>query len=187
MFHRLAPSPPSARLLHFATLAALVVTIAAAIAFALHAGDGLPSQVSQARSCGSESWPYRDDNCRDDATEQNRSIRLVSPDRIQKNTVYTTAARVEGPIVTPSQAAEPDLPPPAPVEATAVLPPIAQEDATPLASSMRSKNPAVSPKARAQAPRGRNKNVDAQPALGLGLAPRDKSYTGAGATFDAVH
>jgi hypothetical protein len=186
MFHRLRPSPPSARLLHFATLAAIIVMIASATAFALRPGDGPRAQVSDARSCGVESWPYRDDSCGDDAAEQNRSIRLVSPDRIQKKTVYTTAARVETPTETPSQAVEPVLPAAPAVTESAFLPP-SEEEATPLARSMSSKTPAVSPKARAQAPRARTRNAESQPALGLGLAPREKSYTGAGASFDAVH
>jgi hypothetical protein len=186
MFHRLAPRPPSARFLHFATLAAIIVMIGTAISFAVQTGDGQPAQVSDGRSCEAETWPYRDDSCRDEAAEKNRSIRLVSPDRIQKKTVYTPASRVEVPIVTPSEAAEPITPPPA-VEESVVLPPPAEE-APPLSRSMSSKSPAVSPRARAEAPRrARNKNAEHQPALGLGLAPRGKSYTGAGGGFDAVH
>jgi hypothetical protein len=186
MFHRLAPRRSSARLLHFLTLGAIIVMIATAIAFALQT-DGAPSQVSDARSCGNESWPYRDGSCRDDAAERSRSIRLVSPDRIQKTTVYTPAARVEIPAASPSQAAEPVLPAPAAIEDSANLPPLLPEEATPLARSI---TPAVSPRARAETPRrGRSKNAERQPGLELepGLAPREKSFTGAGGSFDAVH
>jgi hypothetical protein len=186
MFHRLAPSPHSARLLHFATLAAIIVMIATAVAFALQAGDGAPTQATDATSCGNETWPYRDGGCRDDTAEKSRSIRLVSPDRIQKTTVYTSAARVDSVSDAPAPAAEPAVPTSTEPEEEAVLPPA--EEPTPSAASTTLKVPAVSPRARAQAPRRiRSRHPETRPTLGLGLAPRDKSYLGAGGGFDAVH
>src|SRR4029453_12763763 len=123
MFHRLAPSA-SSRLLHFGTFTAIIVIIATAVAFAWQLDDGRPAQASDATSCGAESWPYRD--CGSDAAEQGRSIRLISSDRIQKTTVYTTAARVETLPADPIAVVEPVLPEPAvdkAVQKTALPPP----------------------------------------------------------------
>jgi hypothetical protein len=177
----------SDRLLHFWTLGAIIVMIAIVITFPLQPANVLPSRLWDAGSCGNNGWPYAERSCRDDAAGKNRSIRLVSPDRIPKTTIYTAAARVEIPTVTPSQAVEPVLQAPAAVNESAFLPPSA-EHAAPLAPSVSSKIPVVSPRARAEMPpSGRNKSGERQPALALELAPREKSFTGAGATFDAVH
>jgi hypothetical protein len=182
MFHRLSPSPPSARLLHFGTFTAIIVIIATAVAFALQLDDGGPAQASDATSCGTESWPYRD--CGNDAAEQSRSIRLISSDRIQKTTVYTTAARVETSVAAPIAVVEPVLPEPA-VEKAAVPPHVIGE-APLLTHSISTKIRAVSPRARAEAPRrARERIAEQQPAPSY--ASREKSYTGAGSSFDAVH
>jgi hypothetical protein len=181
MFHRLAPSP-SSRLLHFGTFTAIIVIIATAVAFALQLDDGRPAQASDATSCGAESWPYRD--CGNDAAEQGRSIRLISSDRIQKTTVYTTAARVETSVAAPVAVVEPVLPEPA-VEKAAV-PPYVVEEASLLTHSIGTKIREVSPRARAETPRrARDRIAEQQPAPGF--VSREKSHTGVGGGFDAVH
>jgi hypothetical protein len=181
MFHRLAPSA-SSRLLHFGTFTAIIVIIATAVAFAWQLDDGRPAQASDATSCGAESWPYRD--CGNDAAEQGRSIRLISSDRIQKTTVYTTAARVETLPADPIAVVQPVLLEPA-VE-KAALPPHVVEEAPLHTHSISRKIRAVSPRARAEAPRGaRDRVAEQQPAPSF--ASREKSYTGAGGGFDAVH
>jgi len=182
MFHRLSPSPLSARLLHFGTFTAIIVIIATAVAFALQLDDGRPAQASDATSCGAESWPYRD--CGNDAVEQGRSIRLISSDRIQKTTVYTTAARVETSVAAPIAVVEPVSP--EPVIEKAAVPPQVVDEAPPLTHSISTKIREVSPRARAEAPRrARDRIAEQQPAPSF--VSREKSHTGAGSGFDAVH
>lgn len=189
MFHRLAPRPFSARVLHCWSFATVGVLIATAIAFAWWTAiDVRPLQVSDAGSCGEQSWPYRDRACRNDndAVEESRSIRLISSDRIQKTNIDTAAPSVEIPTATSSEATEPVPQAPTSGENGIVLQPPA-ESAAPFVPLQARKVRAMSPRARAEMPRVRKRNAERSPALGLSLAPPEKSFTGAGGAFDAVH
>jgi hypothetical protein len=104
----------------------------------------------------------------------------------QPSQVLDKTDAVEIPTVTRSQVVETVLQPPPAVD-DGVLP-TSRDHAAPLAPSVSPNVRAVSPKARAEmASRARNRNTERRPArgLGLGLAPRPKSFTGPG--FDAVH
>lgn len=107
----------------------------------------------------------------------------ISPDG-QKS---TTSVPVEMPKALPNQAFETVLQPLATPEDVTMSPSV--NNPAPR-KSLGSKHRAVSSNARAEVPvRGRYRNAARRPArgFGLGLAPREQSFTGARATFDAVH
>jgi hypothetical protein len=195
MLHRRAPHSLSARALHRWTFAVGGVLIATATAFAWWAAiDVRPLKVSDAGSCVNQSWPYRDRACRNDneAVEESRSIRFVSSDRIQETTIDTAAPLVEIPTATSSEATEPVPQAPTSSRDAIVLQPSAERVARFVPPQTR-KVRAISPRARAEMPRVQKRNAERGPAprlgpaLGLGFAPAEKSFTGAGGAFDAVH
>jgi hypothetical protein len=107
----------------------------------------------------------------------------ISPDS-QKS---TASAPVEMPKALPNQAFETVLQPPATPEDVTLSPSVNNRA---LQQSVGSKHRAISSRARAEVPyRSRDRNAARRPArsLGLGLAPREQSFTGARGTFDAVH
>lgn len=185
MFHSLTRRGPSEPLLHYGTVAALGATIVIAFAFAMQPESSEQSHpLAAASSCSNDSWPYIGGNCAAAVAGEMRSIRLVAPDRIGKTSVYTTAAA-------PLPAKEPvktTIAPIAPVQPESAIaqsaPTIAEED-PPAAPSMEMVR-SVTPRARAQArPRPRSPERPRTP--GLGPTPSEKSHTGAGGSFDAVH
>jgi hypothetical protein len=181
--------------LYFLTLAAVVAAIAAAITLVLwlesEAQLSLVPATRPETSCGQESWPYIDLRCRDAAAEDRRRIRLISTDRIDKTTVDTVAASAPVATVAPIETVEPiesssvSAPPAAPE--TGVVPQPSFTPAEPVERTAPQKTREVSPKARAEVrPRIRVRNGEHESAPGFGMA-REKSYTGAGNSFDAVH
>jgi hypothetical protein len=182
MLYRQVSRQSSEGYLYFATIAALGAIVVVAIALALPSiGDTEPDRVSAEETCATESWPYGD--CGSDAGNK-RSIRLVSPDRIEKRRVYTSAAAI--PIPPTPEPVEP-IPPAQPVAAAESSGPGSTEHTDPEPPSIDEVR-SVTPRARAQAPpRRKPRSVQRERTLGLGLAPQGKSYTGAGGGFDAVH
>jgi hypothetical protein len=182
--------PASPHSLYFWTLAAIIAAIAAAIMLAFWPeSEAQPSQVTETGiSCGVESWPYVDLRCRDESAENRRRIRLISTDRIEKAIVNTVAAPIPVSTVAPIDAVEKNA---------AAAQPVAEDSSaasSPSAVPTEPVEPAaelgtrdVIPKARAQArPRVRARNAEGQPVPAVGARP-EKSYTGAGNSFDAVH
>jgi hypothetical protein len=107
----------------------------------------------------------------------------ISPDG-QK---ATASAPVEMPKTLSNPAFETVLQPPATPEDVTISPSVNNRA---LQQSVGSKHRVISSRARAEVPfRSRDRNAARRPArgLGLGLAPREQSFTGARATFDAVH
>ena len=107
-----------------------------------------------------------------------RAVRVVPPDRIEKATVPAVWAPIG--TVAPAETA--------PEVENSATTGLSSEDAKPVARSAAPMPRAVSPRTRAEVPpRFRNRPAEPQPTIGLGLAPREKNYTGAGRAFDAVH
>jgi hypothetical protein len=187
MFHRLGPRRSTERMLRYGVLVAIVIVAASATTLALRReADTRPSQISAAGSCKDESPPQVDGSCRDDAAEKTRSIQGASLGRAGKMGVSTVAAPVDIPTTKPSEATEASAAlPPGALEHGSASPPAPQR-ATPSAQSAGTKVRTVSPRARAEAPR-RAQPAETRSTLGLGLAPRERSYTGADRSFDAVH
>jgi hypothetical protein len=187
----------SDRLLHFWTLGAIVVMIAIVIMFPLQPANVLPSRLWDAGPCGNHGWPYAERSCSDDAAGKNRSIRLVSPDRIPKTTIYTAAARVEIPTVSLSDTLENSavsrsstavedscVSKPMPAHAAAILPGAGAEPQVPSPNTRAQ----VRSRARNTTATGRSGgNAERQPVPELASVPRGYSFTGGGRAFDAVH
>jgi hypothetical protein len=174
MFNRLAPRPCSECVLYLGTFAALVVGIATAITaitFALRPGTDAPR--SHAAETGSEicggSLPSVDLGCRDKSVDKRRSMRLISTDRTEKRGQDTVAA--------PTDKAEtrPVSQPVPLTENSAVSQPPAA-DVVPDASTVVQSD---------QADARSRKNAERRSARAR--VRRERSFTGAGRGFDAVH
>jgi hypothetical protein len=170
MFNRLAPRLCSECLLYLGTFAAVVVGIATtitAITFALQPGTDAPrSHAAEAGSeiCG-DSLPSVDLGCRGKSADKRRSMRLISTDRTDKTGLDTVPAATERPVSQPVPLTE---------NSTVSQPPAA--DVEPDAST-------VFPSDQAEV-RSR-KNAERQSARAR--VRRERSFTGAGRGFDAVH
>jgi hypothetical protein len=165
--------------------AAIIVSIAIAIMCAVQLAYVPYTQLTDAVSCASGIWPYVPDSC-DPAVEKNQTS--VSLERPERSTSSTAPDPVESSIGAANQAAETELQTPTTVEDSTIPP--TDRHAARLQQSASSKLSAVSRKARAEVHfQDRHRSAAHRPArrLGLGLAPREKSFTGAGASFDAVH
>jgi hypothetical protein len=179
------------RSLEFWTLATIIVAIAAVIVLAFWLeNEPQLSQVSEGgveTSCGQESWPYVDLRCRNDSGEKRRRIRLISTDRIEKTSVETATAPTI-PMTTPIEVVETIglSSQPAASESSDLAQPSA-DAAESVAPAVRQRIRDVDPRARAEIrARARSRNAEREPAPDVGLA-REKSFTGAGNAFDAVH
>jgi uncharacterized membrane protein YraQ (UPF0718 family) len=160
MFHRLAPRPFSARVLYGWSLLAVGMSLAAAIAFVSSNRIHEPAIDTTAAAVGSPTVTVR---------EAAESI----------------AAAVGIPTMTVSEAAESVGQATAAGENGFASEPTA-ETAAPFVPSHARKVRAVSPRARAEMPRAVKRTTE-RTAFEFGLAPLEKSFTGAGRAFDAVH
>jgi hypothetical protein len=98
--------------------------------------------------------------------------------RLPKPTIDIAALSVEIPTATSNEATEPGPQAPTWGGNGIVLQPLA-ERAAPFVP--------LQTRARAEMRRVQNRNVERGPALGSDFAPPEKSFTGAGGAFDAVH
>jgi hypothetical protein len=170
MFHRLAPRPFSARVLYGWSLFAVGMSLAAAIAF-----------VSSNRI--------------HEPAIDTTAVAVGIPTVTVSEAAESVAAAVGIPTMTVSEAAESVGQATAAGENGFASEPTA-ETAAPFvpsharkvrAVSPRTVSPrAVSPRARAEMPRAVKRTTE-RTAFEFGLAPLEKSFTGAGRAFDAVH
>jgi hypothetical protein len=125
-------------------------------------------------------WAATQVRPRHDAVAESRGI------GIEKSTTGTGAASVEIATVTPSQASE--LVPEAPVSAqNGILSQPAAERAAPVRPRQARRIRAVSPTARAEMRPARERNAERGATLEPVIMSPEKSFTGAGRAFDAVH
>jgi hypothetical protein len=177
MFSRLAPRPCPECVLYLGTFAGVFVAIVmaiAAITFAWQPGTDAPlahTAETGPEICGNN-WPSADPGCRDKSADTQRSQQPIPTGRIEK----TGPEAVAAPAI-PAEAVETASvsQPATSTEPSAVAPP-------PIAN--------VGPDASTVAPSdqaGARSRKNAERRSARERIRRERSFTGAGRTFDAVH